>query len=129
MSVYNIYQSRDNLSEELKLNNSRHVTEQICFFLLLSFSLRSPPSGQKRPDEWSAAVGPGADAASARADAWRPVVCPAEVTVTDVTINSLTVTFRESRVAKGFFRDWSPRDPAGGERATRGGLAEFGGVG
>uniref|UniRef100_A0A673ATH4 Chromobox homolog 7b n=1 Tax=Sphaeramia orbicularis TaxID=375764 RepID=A0A673ATH4_9TELE len=37
---------------------------------------------------------------------WRPVVRPGEVTVTDVTINSLTVTFRESRVAKGFFRDW-----------------------
>lgn len=36
---------------------------------------------------------------------WRPAVRPAEVTVTDVTLNSLTVTFRESRMAKGFFRD------------------------
>lgn len=38
--------------------------------------------------------------------AWRPAVRPAEVTVTDVTLNSLTVTFRESRMPKGFFRDW-----------------------
>lgn len=37
---------------------------------------------------------------------WRPTVHPAEVTVTDVTLNSLTVTFKESRMAKGFFRDW-----------------------
>uniref|UniRef100_A0A3Q4G9R2 Uncharacterized protein n=1 Tax=Neolamprologus brichardi TaxID=32507 RepID=A0A3Q4G9R2_NEOBR len=37
---------------------------------------------------------------------WRPVICPGEITVTDITLNSLTVTFRESRVAKGFFRDW-----------------------
>uniref|UniRef100_A0A3Q2DPF5 Chromobox 7 n=1 Tax=Cyprinodon variegatus TaxID=28743 RepID=A0A3Q2DPF5_CYPVA len=39
---------------------------------------------------------------------WRPVMAPGEVTVTDVTLNSLTVTFRESRVAKGFFQDWVP---------------------
>ncbi|XP_075890937.1 chromobox protein homolog 7 [Nelusetta ayraudi] len=38
--------------------------------------------------------------------AWRPAVRPAEVTITDVTLNSLTVTFRESRMPKGFFRDW-----------------------
>lgn len=37
---------------------------------------------------------------------WRPVMGPEEVTVTDVTINSLTVTFREALVAKGFFRSW-----------------------
>lgn len=31
---------------------------------------------------------------------------PEEVTVTDITINSLTVTFREAFVARGFFRSW-----------------------
>lgn len=40
-------------------------------------------------------------------EAWRPAVRPAEVTVTDVTLNSLTVTFRESQMATGFFRDWA----------------------
>lgn len=37
---------------------------------------------------------------------WSPVMGPEEVTVTDVTINSLTVTFREALVARGFFRNW-----------------------
>uniref|UniRef100_A0A8D3A0P9 Chromobox homolog 7b n=1 Tax=Scophthalmus maximus TaxID=52904 RepID=A0A8D3A0P9_SCOMX len=56
-------------------------------------------------ERWSAAVGP--DEVAASDDTWRPVVGPAgEVTVTDVTLNSLTVTFRESRVAKGFFSHW-----------------------
>lgn len=63
--------------------------------------------GQKRTDEWSSAVGPDEVTAAEKPDMdWRPVIGPGEVTVTDVTINSLTVTFRESRVAKGFFRDW-----------------------
>ncbi|XP_055085586.1 chromobox protein homolog 7 [Periophthalmus magnuspinnatus] len=35
---------------------------------------------------------------------WSPVSC-AEVTVTDITINSHTVTFTESAEAQGFFRD------------------------
>ncbi|XP_055032270.2 chromobox protein homolog 7 isoform X3 [Misgurnus anguillicaudatus] len=37
---------------------------------------------------------------------WSPVLGPEEVTVTDVTINSLTVTFREALVARGFFGTW-----------------------
>lgn len=37
---------------------------------------------------------------------WNPVLGPEEVTVTDVTINSLTVTFREALVARGFFGTW-----------------------
>ncbi|XP_035468166.1 chromobox protein homolog 7 [Scophthalmus maximus] len=62
-------------------------------------------NGQERTERWSAAVGP--DEVAASDDTWRPVVGPAgEVTVTDVTLNSLTVTFRESRVAKGFFSHW-----------------------
>ncbi|XP_026078308.1 chromobox protein homolog 7-like isoform X1 [Carassius auratus] len=37
---------------------------------------------------------------------WSPVMGPEEVIVTDITINSLTVTFREALVATGFFRSW-----------------------
>ncbi|KAM6420974.1 chromobox protein homolog 7 [Pluvialis apricaria] len=36
---------------------------------------------------------------------WIPTVPPSEVTVTDITANSITVTFREAQVAEGFFRD------------------------
>ncbi|XP_070783748.1 chromobox protein homolog 7 [Enoplosus armatus] len=64
-------------------------------------------NGHERTDEWSSAVGPDEITPSEKPDdVWRPIVGPGEVTVTDVTLNSLTVTFRESRVAKGFFRDW-----------------------
>lgn len=64
-------------------------------------------SGQERTDEWSSSLGPDEVPASEKPDnVWRPIISPGEVTVTDVTLNSLTVTFRESRVAKGFFRDW-----------------------
>ncbi|XP_062299169.1 chromobox protein homolog 7 [Scomber scombrus] len=62
--------------------------------------------GQKRTDKWSSAIGLDEVTAAEKPDIdWRPVIGPGEVTVTDVTINSLTVTFRESRVAKGFFRE------------------------
>ncbi|KAM9837382.1 chromobox protein homolog 7 [Aulostomus maculatus] len=62
---------------------------------------------QMRTDRWSSAIGPDQDTTAQRMDVvWRPVISSEEVTVTDVTINSLTVTFRESRVAKGFFREW-----------------------
>ncbi|XP_069578275.1 chromobox protein homolog 7 isoform X3 [Brachyistius frenatus] len=64
-------------------------------------------NGQEKTDDWCTAVEPDEVAASEKpSDVWRPVVGPGEVTVTDVTLNSLTVTFQESRVAKGFFRDW-----------------------
>ncbi|XP_044035195.1 chromobox protein homolog 7 isoform X2 [Siniperca chuatsi] len=64
-------------------------------------------NGQERTDEWSSTIGPQEVTASEKPeDLWRPIIRPGEVTVTDVTLNSLTVTFRESRVAKGFFRDW-----------------------
>lgn len=37
---------------------------------------------------------------------WLPVLpMPSEITVTDITSNSITVTFREARSAEGFFRD------------------------
>uniref|UniRef100_A0A8D0H052 Chromobox 7 n=1 Tax=Sphenodon punctatus TaxID=8508 RepID=A0A8D0H052_SPHPU len=38
---------------------------------------------------------------------WIPALPPSEVTVTDITANSITVTFREAQVAEGFFRDRS----------------------
>ncbi|XP_035000864.1 chromobox protein homolog 7 [Hippoglossus stenolepis] len=65
--------------------------------------------GQERTDRWSSDIAPDeVIAVSEKPDnLWRPVNRPGEVTVTDVTLNSLTVTFRESRVAKGFFRHWS----------------------
>uniref|UniRef100_A0A667XUL1 Chromobox 7 n=1 Tax=Myripristis murdjan TaxID=586833 RepID=A0A667XUL1_9TELE len=76
--------------------------------LLLQTDPPSPP-GQKRAEEWSSETGPDEVAAAERPDVWRPVLSPGEVTVTDVTINSLTVTFREALVAKGFFRNWGKR--------------------
>ncbi|XP_061764970.1 chromobox protein homolog 7 isoform X1 [Nerophis ophidion] len=60
------------------------------------------PNGQKRAAKWSSTIG-RVDMTDA---VWRPIVGPGEVTVTDVTLNSLTVTFRESHAAKGFFRVW-----------------------
>ena len=63
-----------------------------------------PQSEQGEADDWSSAVGP--EHISTTENVWRPVTGPGEVTVTDVTLNSLTVTFREASVAKGFFRDW-----------------------
>nr|XP_020443542.1 chromobox protein homolog 7-like [Monopterus albus] len=65
------------------------------------------PNGQKRTDKWSSTIIPDEVTASEKPDnMWRPIFSPGEVTVTDITLNSLTVTFRESRVAKGFFRGW-----------------------
>ncbi|XP_077358326.1 chromobox protein homolog 7 isoform X2 [Festucalex cinctus] len=66
--------------------------------------------GQTRAAIWSPAIGRDElTAAEVTETMWRPDVGPAaaaEVTVTDVTINALTVTFREARVARGFFRAW-----------------------
>ncbi|XP_029446050.1 chromobox protein homolog 7 [Rhinatrema bivittatum] len=38
---------------------------------------------------------------------WQPALPPSEVTVTDITANSITVTFKEALAAEGFFRDRS----------------------
>ncbi|XP_055360165.1 chromobox protein homolog 7 isoform X4 [Betta splendens] len=60
---------------------------------------------QEETDKWSSAVGPDEITASEMPNSsWRPIIGSGEVTVTDISLNSLTVTFRESRVAKGFFR-------------------------
>ncbi|XP_040262999.1 chromobox protein homolog 7 isoform X1 [Bufo bufo] len=46
------------------------------------------------------------DTISATAPPWLPALpLPSEITVTDITSNSITVTFREARCAEGFFRD------------------------
>uniref|UniRef100_A0A3Q3E7J3 Chromobox homolog 7b n=1 Tax=Labrus bergylta TaxID=56723 RepID=A0A3Q3E7J3_9LABR len=66
------------------------------------------PPRPLQSNSWSSAIEPDELTASEkpdRDDIWRPIIGAGEVTVTDVTLNSLTVTFRESRVAKGFFRD------------------------
>ena len=73
----------------------------------LSLSVFPSHSGQ-RTEEWSSAIRPDEVTGEEKPDddAWRPVIGPGEVTITDVTLNSLTVTFRESRVPRGFFREW-----------------------
>ncbi|KAG7491501.1 hypothetical protein MATL_G00004300 [Megalops atlanticus] len=63
-------------------------------------------TGSSRAEAWSPVVGPEEVNATERSEGWSPVMGPGEVTVTDVTINSLTVTFREALAAKGFFRGW-----------------------
>ncbi|XP_056379864.1 chromobox protein homolog 7 [Hyla sarda] len=46
------------------------------------------------------------DTDSPAAPPWLPASpLPIEITVTDITSNSITVTFREARAAEGFFRD------------------------
>lgn len=75
---------------------------------------------QRRAAAWSPV--PGGDhltEAEIPETAWRPVVGPAEVTVTDVTINALTVTFREARVARGFFRVWGAGGLSGAPRFSK----------
>ncbi|KAM5148633.1 chromobox protein homolog 7 [Mantella aurantiaca] len=48
------------------------------------------------------------DTKTATSPPWIPAVpTPIEITVTDITSNSVTVTFREARSAEGFFRDRS----------------------
>ncbi|XP_062931914.1 chromobox protein homolog 7 isoform X3 [Cynocephalus volans] len=61
--------------------------------------------------EWEPAEQPPEEEADADlADGpppWTPTLPPSEVTVTDITANSITVTFREAQAAEGFFRDRS----------------------
>ncbi|XP_003961576.1 chromobox protein homolog 7 [Takifugu rubripes] len=66
-------------------------------------------SGQEKTDDWCSTIRSDEVLAAEVSDTeiWKPVIGPGEVTVTDITLNSLTVTFRESAVAKDFFREWS----------------------
>ncbi|XP_077057155.1 chromobox protein homolog 7 isoform X1 [Siphateles boraxobius] len=59
-----------------------------------------------RRGAWSPTTESEAMTISPLSEDWSPVMGPEEVTVTDITINSLTVTFREALVARGFFRSW-----------------------
>ncbi|KAK7122749.1 hypothetical protein R3I94_019750 [Phoxinus phoxinus] len=59
-----------------------------------------------RRGAWSPTTESEAMTISPLSEDWSPVMVPEEVTVTDITINSLTVTFREALVARGFFRSW-----------------------
>ncbi|XP_061086501.1 chromobox protein homolog 7 [Conger conger] len=63
-------------------------------------------SSSSRAGDWSISEEPVELTVTERSESWSPVIGPGEVTVTDVTINSLTVTFREALAAKGFFRGW-----------------------
>ncbi|XP_067830415.1 chromobox protein homolog 7-like [Heptranchias perlo] len=58
------------------------------------------------PERTEGAASPVGPTASIPAG-WHPAIPLGDVTVTDVTANSLTVTFREALVAEGFFRDRS----------------------
>ncbi|XP_076154453.1 chromobox protein homolog 7 [Alosa pseudoharengus] len=55
---------------------------------------------------WSPDTQPEEVTASQTPECWSPFTSAEDITVTDVTINSLTVTFREALTAKGFFRGW-----------------------
>ncbi|KAF6339001.1 chromobox 7 [Rhinolophus ferrumequinum] len=63
--------------------------------------------------EWEPAEQPPEEEVVADADLaegpppWTPALPTSEVTVTDITANSITVTFREAQAAEGFFRDRS----------------------
>ncbi|XP_075409705.1 chromobox protein homolog 7 isoform X6 [Tenrec ecaudatus] len=53
---------------------------------------------ERPPDEEDADLADGPPS-------WIPALPPSAVTVTDITANSVTVTFREAQAAEGFFRD------------------------
>ncbi|XP_055519082.1 chromobox protein homolog 7 [Leucoraja erinacea] len=61
---------------------------------------------QSIPDTTEGPTSPGRSAAAIGAG-WNPSSPLGDITVTDVTANSLPVTFREALVAEGFFRDRS----------------------
>ncbi|NXS68930.1 CBX7 protein, partial [Pandion haliaetus] len=86
----------------LESRNCRHE-----FFLNDAVGLE----GRQGPEDWEA-MQPTSKEGKARHRLavnlpWIPTVPPSEVTVTDITANSITVTFREAQVAEGFFRDRS----------------------
>ncbi|XP_060101417.1 chromobox protein homolog 7 isoform X1 [Heteronotia binoei] len=77
------------------------------------FFLKEPIALEDRqtPNDWDEATQPaskevGSDTAEGSLS-WSPALPPNEVTVTDITANSITVTFREAQMAEGFFRDRS----------------------
>ncbi|XP_062989609.1 chromobox protein homolog 7 isoform X2 [Elgaria multicarinata webbii] len=77
------------------------------------FFLKEPVALEDRqtPNDWDDATQPASkEVSSETAESnltWSPALPPNEVTVTDITANSITVTFREAQMAEGFFRDRS----------------------
>ncbi|XP_063099790.1 chromobox protein homolog 7 isoform X1 [Cavia porcellus] len=76
-------------------------------------SLQEPPAAEvlQAAGEWESTEQPPEEEADTDlADGpppWTPTLPSSEVTVTDITANSITVTFREAQAAEGFFRDRS----------------------
>uniref|UniRef100_A0A8D2LWM8 Chromobox 7 n=1 Tax=Varanus komodoensis TaxID=61221 RepID=A0A8D2LWM8_VARKO len=75
------------------------------------FFLKEPVALEDRqtPSDWDDATQPASKEGKAAEGnlTWSPALPPNEVTVTDITANSITVTFREAQMAEGFFRDRS----------------------
>ncbi|XP_049677751.1 chromobox protein homolog 7 isoform X2 [Accipiter gentilis] len=82
----------------LESRNCRHE-----FFLNDAVDLE----GRQGSEDWEAMQHTSKEADVDGSLPWIPTVPPSEVTVTDITANSITVTFREAQVAEGFFRDRS----------------------
>ncbi|NXG05299.1 CBX7 protein, partial [Sakesphorus luctuosus] len=82
----------------LENRNCRHE-----FFLSDAVGLEA----RQGPEDWEATQHTSKEADVDASLPWIPTVPPSEVTVTDITANSITVTFREAQVAEGFFRDRS----------------------
>ncbi|XP_042699474.1 chromobox protein homolog 7 isoform X4 [Chrysemys picta bellii] len=94
--------SRKKFPRMSSLESRNHRRE---FFLKESVALET----RQTPNDWDAtqhASKEGVDAVDGSLP-WIPTLSPSEVTVTDITANSITVTFREAQVAEGFFRDRS----------------------
>ncbi|XP_074924325.1 chromobox protein homolog 7 isoform X6 [Chelonoidis abingdonii] len=94
--------SRKKFPRMSSLESRNHRRE---FFLKESVALET----RQTPNDWDAtqhAIKEGVDAVDGSLP-WIPTLSPSEVTVTDITANSITVTFREAQVAEGFFRDRS----------------------
>ncbi|XP_017658245.1 chromobox protein homolog 7 isoform X5 [Nannospalax galili] len=76
-------------------------------------SLQEPPAPDvlQAASDWEPAEQPPEEEAEADLangpPPWTPALPSSEVTVTDITANSITVTFREAQAAEGFFRDRS----------------------
>ncbi|XP_032646140.1 chromobox protein homolog 7 isoform X4 [Chelonoidis abingdonii] len=95
--------SRKKFPRMSSLESRNHRRE---FFLKESVALET----RQTPNDWDATQHAikevGVDAVDGSLP-WIPTLSPSEVTVTDITANSITVTFREAQVAEGFFRDRS----------------------
>ncbi|XP_066521626.1 chromobox protein homolog 7 isoform X3 [Hoplias malabaricus] len=88
-------EEEDSTREE-EIETDMATTNRCCF----------SSSGNMETEGWNSITGSEEMPEFPTQEEWRPVLGPEDVTVTDVTINSLTVTFREALVAKGFFRSW-----------------------